>query len=153
MINPSSWYTKYRIATSLAGLASGFFFVGNRLPEPQKVFFQPYSVQRAQRRGGEARHGFSQTSLLWKDLLSAQANFLWNLVTVAEVTDGVGNGTIFLTVPRTDASSSGVSWIDVSGTVAMPEFQIIDFTHGLMYANVLLKLNNVTIENEPSTVL
>lgn len=153
MSNSNSLYTKYRIATTLAGLASGWFFVKRRLDEPQRVFFQPYSVQRPQRRGGEARHGFSQTSLLWKELIASQANFLWSLITAAEVTDGVGNGTIFLTVPRTDASSSGVSWVDISGIVAMPDFQIVDFTHGLKYANVLLKLNDVTIENEPSTVL
>lgn len=149
----NQFYTKYRVASSLAGLATGHFFVGNRLDQPQRVFFRPYSVQRLQRRGGEVRHGFSQTSLLWKDLLAPQVNFLWELITAVEVTDGVGNGTLFFTVPRVDASSSGVSWIDISGIVIMPDFQISDFSHGLIYTNILLKLNDVTIENEPSTVL
>lgn len=144
--------THYRIATSLAGLATGSF-IGLGLPEPQLPQLQRFSERIRQGLGGESRHGYSWVSLLWEQLDQRQAGLLRSLITTAEVTGGNGNGTLYLTVPSPDATSTGTSWVDVSGLAQLPEFNTAPYAHGVTYINVELRLNNVTIENEPSTVL
>lgn len=142
----------YRIAASLAGLSSGWF-IALGLPEPQTPFYQPFSVRVPQGFGGEGRHGYDNAFLLWENLTRSQANVLERLIAAAEVTAGVGNATLYLTLPRVDASSSGQAWVDISGRVRMPEWRAGPWSLGMIYEPVSLNFNNVTVENEPSTAL
>lgn len=142
----------YRISTSLAGLETGWF-VARGLPEPQTPFYQPFSVRVPQGLGGEGRHGYNNGFLTWDELTREQAAIIQNLVATTEVTLGIGNGILYVTMPRTDASSSGSAWIDVSGKVKMPEWRTGTWSQGIIYLPVTLSLNSVTVENEPSTAL
>lgn len=142
----------YRIATSQAGLETGYF-VGRHLPTPDLVTFQPFSTRRPQSTGGQARQGYLSCSILWPRLDAGQAYIIQGLITAAEATGGSGNGTLYLTLPRADASAGGVNWVDVSGVAVMPQWETDQQTHGATYANVTLRLNNVVIESEPSTAV
>lgn len=142
----------YRISTSLAGLATGWF-IALGLPEPQTPFYQPFSVRVPQGLGGEGRHGYNNAFLTWDELTREQAAIVQSLVITTEAVLGVGNGILYITMPRTDASSSGGAWIDVSGKVKMPEWRTETWSQGIIYQPATLSLNNVTVENEPSTAL
>ncbi len=142
----------YRLATSLAGLTTGYFFVIG-LPEPQVPFYQPYSISIPQGLGGEGRHGYHNAFIQWDRLTRQQAFLIQNMISTVEVTLGVGQAVLYATMPRTDASSDGQAWIDISGKVKMPEWRTDNFTHGMIYQPVTLNFNNVTVENEPSAVL
>lgn len=142
----------YRISTSLAGLATGWF-IALGLPEPQIPFFQPYSVRTPQGLGGEGRHGYNNAFITWDELTREQAQVIQSLVSVVEITLGVGNAVLYLTMPRVDASSDGQAWVDISGKVKMPEWRSEAWTQGIIYQPVTLGFNNVTVENEPSTAL
>lgn len=143
----------YRIATTLAGLEKGanFFVLG--LPPPNLPLFQPDSVRQPGGQGGERRHGYIQVSLLWLTLTLDQGFIIYDLITQAEATGGQGNGTLYLTVPRVDGSAGGVSWVDISGVALMPQFSPVQDSRGALYENVVLRLNNVTVEATPSTVV
>lgn len=142
----------YRISASLAGLTTGHLHAIG-LPEPQTPHFSNFTVRTPQGRGGEGRHGFAWAFLLWDELTSVQAQLVHYLVTTAETASGVGNGTLYATLPKADGSIGGAAWIDISGLVVMPDFRAAPYSGGLLFPNVSLRFNNVTIENEPSTVL
>lgn len=142
----------FRISSSLSGLATGSF-VAKGLPEPHIAFYQGFTVRVAQGLGGEGRHGYITAFIQWEEMVRHQAAFIQGLVAAAEVTAGVGNATLYLTLPRTDAISAGTAWIDISGKVKMPQWVTEPWTQGFIYQPVTLSFNNVTVENEPSTVL
>lgn len=142
----------YRIATTQAGLETGYF-VGYGLPMPELPFFQPFTTRRPQSTGGQARQGYKYCTLLWSRLDARQANIIDGLIAAAEVTGGSGNGTIYLTLPMVDASAGGVNWVDVSGVAVMPAWETENQSHGVTYTNVTLRLNNVVILAEPSSAV
>ncbi len=140
----------YRMGTSLAGLK---LFFALRLPEPQQVTFRDFSVQVPQGLGGQGRHGYIQATIMWQEVSRAQAARIRTMIDTVEATAGIGNGILYLTIPRTDGVSAGQAWIDISGKVTMPQFEPGAATHGTVFPNFIVKLNRVTVENEPSTVL
>lgn len=142
----------YRIATSQAGLETGYF-LARSLPIPELPTFQSFSTRRPQAAGGQARHGYKSCVLLWPRLTAYQANILYELIVEAETTYGQGSGVLFLTLPRVDASAPGMNWIDISGIAILPEFETELQSHGLTYPNVRMTLNNVTVLAEPSTAV
>jgi hypothetical protein len=141
---------RFRIATSLAGLETGNFFVLG-LPAPQIAFFNDHSTTRSQAQGGTARLGYNVASVLWPRLSMVEASIIQKMIEAVEATGGEGNGTLYLTLPKTLAS--GV-WIDISGIAKRPDWaNLVDpDSEGQSYANVRLDLNDCTIEAEPSTV-
>lgn len=141
----------YRIATSEAGLATGYIFARG-LPPPDLVTFDPFSVRRPASQGGESRQGYKSVSLLWNKLDSKQASVIYNLISTAEASSGEGNGTLWATLPKVDGASPGINWIDVSGIALLPTFETEPQSNGQTYPNVVLRLNNVTVENEPSNI-
>ena len=147
MNNP--FYQYLRIATTEAGLATGNFHVRG-LPEPATIILVDHSVKQPQSTGGMARHGYHHASVIWERLTGTQANAIRALIETAEATYGQGNGTLWLTLPRTTGEESGLDLVDISGKAHMPDLQ--PATVGL-YTGVTLTINNVTVENEPSTVL
>lgn len=141
---------RFRIATSLAGLETGNFFVLD-LPTPQLAFFNDHSTTRSQAQGGTARLGYSVASLLWPRLSMVEASIIQKMIEAVEAVGGEGNGALYLTLPKTLA---GNVWIDISGKAKRPDWaNLVDpDSEGQSYANVRLDLNNCTIEAEPSTV-
>lgn len=144
------WY-RFRIASTLAGLDTGANFFIRGLPRPQMAQFNDHATRRSQAQGGVARHGYNTAALLFTRLSAAQARTLDALITAAEAAGGVGNGTLYLTLPRTLAASV---WIDVSGIVERPDWAnlVDEGSEGRSYANVRVNFNAVAIEAEPSTV-
>lgn len=140
----------YRIATSEAGLSTGYF-VGRGLPMPDLVNFADFTNRRPQSTGGQARQGYTQMSLFWNRLDANQANTIKELIDTAETSGGSGNGTLYLTIPRTDAPGTGITWIDISGIVLMPGWESTQQGSGQTYENVQLQLNNCTVQNEPAS--
>lgn len=141
----------YRVATSEAGLDTGYF-VARGLPPPDLVTFEPFSTRRPASQGGESRQGYRSCSVLWNRLDSLQATAIYTLIETAETTSGEGNGTLWMTLPRADASAPGVNWVDVSGIALLPNFETEPQSNGQTYPNVVLRLNDVTIQNEPSNI-
>lgn len=141
----------YRIALTQAGLETGYFLALG-LPPVDLVQFQPFANRKPQSLGGQARQGYISCSLFWSRLDAIQANILQGLITAAETSDGDGNGTLYLTLPRTDASAAGL-WIDVSGIAVMPEWVGVAQGNGLVYENVTLSFNNLTVEASPSSAV
>lgn len=142
----------YRIATTQAGLETGYFLAYD-IPMPELVSFQPFTNRRPQSTGGQARQGYLFCTLLWSRLDAGQAYIIEALIEAAETTGGIGNGTLYLTLPRADASAGGVNWVDVSGIAVMPQWETEQQSHGQTYSNVQLRLNNVTVESEPSSAV
>ena len=141
----------YRIALDEAGLATGYI-VARGLPPPDLVTFEPFSTRRPASQGGESRQGYKSCSLLWNRLDSGQETVLYGLIAAAETTGGQGNGTLWMTLPRVDASAPGINWIDVSGIALLPNFETESQADGRTYTNIVLRLNNVTVQNEPSNI-
>jgi hypothetical protein len=140
---------RYRLATTEAGLAKGANFFILRLPRPDLVTYADHATRFPAGRGGESRQGFESVSVLWNRLSASQAATLRRIIEAAEVTGGQGNGTLYLTLPK--ANAGGEYWIDVSGIALMPEWTP-EGGEAQGYVNVLLRLNAVTVENDPSTV-
>ena len=139
----------YRIGGSEAGLT---YLLALHLPPPDLVTFTPFATRKAASQGGQSRQGYKSCSILWDRLDSLQANTLYELIATAETTGGEGNGTLWLTLPRADASAPGQNWVDVSGICTLPSFESESQSNGRTYINVVLSLNNVTVENEPSNI-
>lgn len=141
-------YHHYRLSLTLSGLERGanFFILG--LPPPTLPTYADHSARFAAGSGGESRQGYENLSLLWNSLSASQAATLRRIIEAAELIGGQGNGTLYLTLPRANA---GAGWIDVSGVALMPEWQP-EGGEAQGYANVLLRLNAVTVEADPSTV-
>lgn len=141
---------RFRLATSQAGLVGANFFILG-LPAPQVAFYNDHSATRPQAQGGMARHGYNNAQLLWTRLWVHEAAIIERAIETAEAAGGVGNGTLYLTLPKTLASPV---WIDISGIAIRPDWSnLVDpESEGRSYANVVLRLNNAAILNEPSTV-
>lgn len=141
----------YRIATSSAGLATGNFVVWG-LPTPDASPFRDHTTRSQQGGGGEGRHGHNNAEILWNRLTAELAKVIQDLIETAEVTGGQGNGTLHATLPKGLAKSDGASWIDISGVAIMPQWEPTRRLDGLAYDNVILRLNDCTVEADPSTV-
>jgi hypothetical protein len=141
------------MASSLAGLVTGASFFVLDIPEPDLAYFSEYSITVPQARGGQARQGFQRAVLFWNELLVPAAAAIKEKIEAAEAVTEPGNGILYVTLPRNDASDRWPGWIDVSGVVIMPEWVPDPARRGLVFPSVTVQLNNVTIENEPSTVV
>lgn len=140
----------YRIASTLAGLETGWFLAW-KLPLPDLAQFSDYSTRRPQSTGGQARHGYNRATLFWNYLTSEQAYIIRDMIDTLETANGIGAATLYLTLPRTDGTKPGGGYIDVSGLALMPEWSPVRDGHGILFENVELVLNNVTVETDPSS--
>lgn len=137
----------YRIALTQAGLETGANFFVRGLPRPDLPTFKDYSERLPKGQGGESRQGYINASLLWLRLDSGAAGVLRGLIESAEA----GSGLIYLTIPRVDAKHTGASWIDLSGTPLMPNWENLQ-GGPFIYENVVFEVNNCTVLATPSTV-
>lgn len=141
----------YRISTTGAGLAKGNFFLLN-IPPPDNVEYRDHSVEVDVGLGGMVLHGYRNVRFLWTNLRPNQTHRIKNLVDEA-----LSAGTdLYLTFDRDNGDAPGRDWIDTSGT---PHPMIIDRVPSVAgsrrsaHVNVELFVNNLSIVNDPSTVV
>ena len=128
---------KFRIATTQAGLTSGYF-VTLGIRQPDLVTTRDHSVVKAQSTGGEKQQGYEVIELFWETLLTYQAATIRTKVEAAVATAA---GLLYLTVPASDARTPGRNtWLDWEGKPSMPTFNP-DGKTGI-YKNVVLRINN-----------
>jgi len=141
----------WRIATTEAGLSTGWFFA-LKLTPPTNAPFHDYSVRVSHSEGGQARHGYNNVRLFWETLSRGQGN---TLRTVLQASLDSSSKRVFMTIDRANGTGAGPDWIDISGKVHMPDFDPSQFAGatGIVHQNVELFLNNVTIINDPAIFL
>lgn len=135
----------YRIGPTLSGL-DFFFLVG--ITTPSTANYQGFSDKAAQGDGGQATHGYKTVTLTW---VNADPK------TVRRVKQYVNQALsstkeIYLTVPYNDGSVIGRTFIDIVGRPWPIEAAEdgIQGNWGMVYGNLTLFVNNVTIVNNPA---
>lgn len=142
------WITLWRIATSSAGLARGNFFARG-LPPPNTPIYKDYSEIVPQSQGGQAKQGYNRVDILWNELTAYQGFVLRSLVDAA-ITAG---GTIHATIDKADGSDLNNAFIDISGQVWPLVLEPVSQSQGLVFQNVTLTINNITVTADPSTAI
>lgn len=138
----------WRIATTEAGLASGYLFALGISP-PTNAPYRPYSVRVGRSTGGQARHGYKNVRMFWANLDRVEARILKEIVEA-----GIAlTGEIYLTVDRADGDSDTFDWIDVRGKPHTPDFDPSRFAGAsdIVHENIELFTNNLTIVNDPAS--
>lgn len=138
----------FRLSVTEAGLDQGFLY-SMGVPAPSNDY-RSYSTKNGKSTGGEARAGYKNDTWQWTNLTPTQA---YNITVIIEAAITAG-GTVCATLPRHNGENSGIDWIDVSAQAAYPEItQIQGVMNGYMLQAVTLRLNNITIINDPSDVV
>jgi hypothetical protein len=146
-IGCDNWALYWRLATSSGGLAKGNFFVLG-LPPPNTPNYQPYTQIFPQSQGGQTQQGYENLAVLWDDMDYIALKALSDIVDAA-----LTAGTIYITFDRAHGIKLANDFVDASGKPGILEFQPISNGRGVVAANVVLRVNNLTILNDPSTVL
>ena len=139
----------YRIATSLAGISSGYLYLRG-IPGPDLPLYQPYSSRVNLTTGGQALRGFSNLRLLWQGL--DQEHGYWIAQRVETVL--TAKTPLYLTV---DLGAGGIgsyprnTWVDVSGTPLPVDLKPTGNTYNLKLDELVLEVRDLTIENNPAT--
>ena len=136
----------WRIASTEAGLQTGAFFARG-IPPPDVFEYRDYSERRPQSQGGQSRHGYKNTTLVWNSLDIKQSNALREVIQAG--IDDVGN--VYLTLDRSNGSASGRDWIDVYGKPQMPDFRPQPNSSGRLHGSVSFVLNAIVIVNDPAS--
>lgn len=144
----NKWITLWRIATSSAGLARGAFFARG-LPPPNTPIYKDYSEIVPQSQGGQARQGYNRVDILWNELTAYQGFVLRSLVDAAIA----AGGTIYATIDKADGSDLNNAFIDISGQVWPLVLEPVSQSQGLVFQNVTLTINNITVTADPSTAI
>jgi hypothetical protein len=137
------------MALTEAGLAKGFLqSIG--VPKPSNAY-KAYSSQLPQSTGGQKRTGYKNDTWQWVNVTPTQANEICELVESALS----GSGVLYVTLPRANGENAGMDWIDAYGVPSYPEIVTIQDSgiNGLVLQSVTLRINNITIVNEPSTAV
>ena len=141
-----SYDGNYRIATALADLTKGALLAYG-IPAPDQPLYSDYSTRSDLTGGGQTLRGFSVVTWMWDELLVPQANDLVGLVETA-----LDAGTaLYLTI---DLGWGGRyargRWVDVSGTPVVPEVAPVARRGAWLTRNFILKVVDLTVENDPA---
>ena len=144
---PTTFYN-WRAAATRAGLPKGAFpFIG--LPPPVQYFPRDYAVKTSDSQGGVHRDGFMSYEILWTRLDSSQ-----NVVMHRLYTDAIGgDGMLRLSVLWWDSVNPVLRWVDLEGypDITDPTPNPPSFAHGVqVFGTIKLKLNNVSLYNDPA---
>lgn len=142
-----SYITYWRISSTSGGLATGHLYAVG-IPPPDVPRYQAFTNRVPQSKGGQGRQGFINFRALWNQLTSEQFYTL-NAIVEAAITAG----TVYLTVDKNDGNGIKDAFIDVSGVVHPLSYEPVQRSQGLVYQNVELFANNLTVDSDPSTVL
>ena len=148
MTSPTGKITDIRLATTEAGLSTGYLIFSLSIPEPDLPLFPDHSARVPLSDGGQSLRGFRSTTLSWNRLNSQQLRVLTKLVDDALDT---ANGVLFATIDKGwNGSTNTNNFIDVSGKPHLPRPNPTPRTHSLAFDNVVLVINNLTIINDPA---
>ena len=142
----------WRLALSFNGLDEGANCYILGLPLPDFAAFTNHSVRRPSNRGGQTRQGFAVATFTWNNALARTASILTDLITQAEASGGVGNGTVYFTTVDTNGVYPGNVYVDAHGIAHMPQYDPVEYAGGAAYNPVTLTVNNCTVDREPSNV-
>ncbi len=139
----------YRVSNALADLTKGSL-LARGIPAPDQPLYADYSQRADLNSGGQALRGFSVVTWMWDELLIPQANDLVALVETALDNDNP----LYLTI---DLGWGGRyargRWVDVSGTPVVPEVAPVARRGAWLTQNFILKVVDLTVENDPASGL
>lgn len=139
------WVLYWRLSATSTLARQNLFALG--LPPVNLPDYRTYSELVPQSQGSQVRQGYINTRLLWDDLDFLQFRTLTR-ITEAAITAGL----IYATLPKGNGTALLNDFIDVSGVALPLEYQPVSNARGVMYANVTLTINNITVVSDPSTV-
>jgi hypothetical protein len=145
MDNPL-WLIYWRLSATATLTNKNFFVLG--LPPVNLPSYLTYTQLIPQSQGGQSRQGYINTTLLWDDMTGLQ---FYTLTTIVEA--AITAGAIYATVPKSNGTGILNDFVDISGVANPLTWQPIANARGVVYSNVTLKINNITVTNDPSTVL
>lgn len=129
----------WRLHPTQAQLDRAYLFAMG-IPSPDLPMFKSYSEKTPQSQGGISRQGYQNVILLWDELDVLQFKTLIGLVET-----GITNGVIYATIQRNDGTGLQDDYIDVSGVPQPVEYEPMSRAEGVMFTNVQLTINNLTI--------
>lgn len=135
----SKWLLYWRISTTSTLTRRNFFAVG--LPIPQTPIYKNYSTLLPQGQGGQTRQGYKNVSILWAEMTRLQGFILKGLIETV-LTAGTP---LYMSVDFNDGTYLENAFYDVSGTPAPVVLEPTANSRGVIYQNVTLTLNNVTV--------
>lgn len=144
MDNPR-WIFYWRLSNNSVLLHQNLFVLG--LPPINTANYKTYSELVPQSQGGMARQGYIFVTLLWNELTAAQFRTLTRIVEAS-----ITVSTIYGTIDKADGTGLINSFIDISGVPLPLTWEPVTNGRGILYANVELKINNVVVTADPSTV-
>lgn len=140
----------YRIAHSLVGLATSYFYaLGVALPTT--ATYKNFSEQLGQSDGGAVQHGYRFAELTWVNVDPYTAFKIKEFVDFSLGSTKV----LYMTVPYNDGSYIARRFIDISGRpipLDIAEAGVVQGIggSGIFFDNLVLRLSNITIENNPA---
>lgn len=145
MDNPL-WLLYWRISATSTLTNRNFFVLG--LPPPNTPDYKDYAQKLSRSQGGLARQGYKNITILWDSLDFLQFKTLTDIVEA-----GITAGSLYATIEKADGTGLANSFIDVHGIVQPLDHTVVSNARGIVYQNVTLVLTNITVDNDPSTVL
>lgn len=136
----------WRIASSLAGLATGFLD-SYRIPPPSAPQYIPYSQQVDVGEGATFEHGYRNVQLVWGNLTRPQLNALQRLI------DSAGVGRLYMTIDKFHGDNPSDEWVDISGyprKSSPSPSNSVDRSTSPAFGSFTLILNNVNVINDPA---
>lgn len=135
----NKWNLYWRISTTSTLAHKNFFLLG--LPPPQTPNFQQFTALLPQSQGGQSRQGYINATILWSELDRYQAFILKDIVDTV-LTAGTE---LYMTVDYSDGTYLPGRFADVRGTPTPLTLIPAGNSQEVVYQNVELKLNNITV--------
>lgn len=124
------------------------FLFAMGIPSPDLPVYRTFTEKYPQSQGGLTRQGYTNVTMLWDELDTAQLKTLTGLVET-----GITNGIIYATIQRNNGTGLQDDWIDISGLPQPLEYEPLSRAEGVVFSNVQLTINNLTITADPSAIL
>lgn len=145
MDNPK-WLLYWRLSANSTLARKHFFALG--LPPVNTPDYKSYSERLPQGQGGQTRQGYKNVALLWDSLDHIQMRTLTRIVEAAILA-----GSIYATIDKADGTGLANSFIDCHGQPFPLEYTPISNARGVVYQNVTLRINNITVDADPSALV
>lgn len=145
-MNNPNWLKYWRISATATLTNQNFIALG--LPPVNTPDYKDYSDKLAQGRGGLAKQGYKNITLLWDYMDFEQFRTLNRIVDAA-----ITAGALYLTFDKADGTGLANSFVDAHGTAQPVDHTVVSNGRGIMYQNVTLVVTNITVDADPSTVM
>jgi hypothetical protein len=138
------WLLYWRLSATSTLARKNLYALG--LPPVNLGDYRTYSELVPQSQGGQARQGYINTRLLWDELDFLQLKTLTGIVDAA-----ITAGAIYATVPKDDGAGLLNAFVDIHGIAIPLEYQPVSNARGVVYSNVVLAINAIVVDADPST--